>query len=276
MNYIEVNWKVAPVIPFREILTVYLADIGFESFVDTEDGLLAYIPIDLLAEENLHQLQQTMKDMESDCSFSLQEIQQQNWNAEWESQFSPIEVSAECRVRAPFHEVIPVKYDLIIEPKMSFGTGHHATTFLMLDQMLKMDFSGKAVLDMGSGTGVLAFLAEKMGAARIDAIDIDGWAFENCVENAERNGCHKTQVIKGGAEQIQQQYDVIIANINRNILVQDGQVYMDHLMLGGTLLLSGFYEEDQSILKEAFSSLRFIQSQVKDGWCMMELSKDEH
>ncbi len=276
MNYTEVRWTVNPLIPFREILTVYLADAGFDSFVDVEEGVWAYIPSDLLVEENLLELVQTMKEMEAECTFTLQEIEQQNWNAEWESQFCPIEVSAECRVRAPFHEGIPVKYDLIIEPKMSFGTGHHATTFLMLDQMLKMDFSGKAVLDMGSGTGVLAFLAEKMGAARIDAIDIDDWAFENCVENAERNGCHITQVIKGGAEQIQQQYDVIIANINRNILVQDGQVYMDHLMPGGTLLLSGFYEEDQSILKEAFSSLRYIQSQVKDGWCMMELSNDEH
>ena len=136
-----------------------------------------------------------------------------------------------------------------------------------------MDFSGKAVLDMGSGTGVLAFLAEKMGAARIDAIDIDDWAFENCVENAERNGCHKTQVIQGGADRIEDQYEVIIANINRNILVQDGAVYCAHLLPGGSLLLSGFYEEDQSILKEAFSQLTFVQSKVKDGWCMMEFRK---
>jgi ribosomal protein L11 methyltransferase len=276
MNYTEVRWTVNPLIPFREILTVYLADAGFDSFVDFEEGVLAYIPSELLVEESLLQLAQTMKEMEAECTFTHQEIEQQNWNAEWESQFSPIDVSEECRVRAPFHEATPVKYDLIIEPKMSFGTGHHATTFLMLDQMLKMDFIGKAVLDMGSGTGVLAFLAEKMGAERIDAIDIDDWAFENCIENAERNGCHKTQVIKGGAEQIQKQYDVIIANINRNILVQDGAIYTEHLLSKGTLLLSGFYEEDQAILKEAFSSLHFVQSQLKDGWCMMEFCKNEN
>jgi len=276
MNYVEVRWTVNPLIPFREILTVYLADVGFDSFVEVEEGVLAYIPSHLLVEEQLHQLVQSMKDMEAECSFTHQEIEQQNWNAEWESQFSPIEVSEDCRVRAPFHEAVTVKYDLIIEPKMSFGTGHHATTFLMLDQMLKMNFQSQRVLDMGSGTGVLAFLAEKMEALAIDAIDIDDWAFENCKENAERNGCHKTQIIQGGAEQIQQQYDVIIANINRNILVQDGNVYMDHLMSGGTLLLSGFYEEDQSILKAAFSNLRFVQSNVKEGWCMMEFHKDEN
>jgi ribosomal protein L11 methyltransferase len=267
---------VSPLIPFREILTVHLAELTFDSFVDTEDGVLAYAPVGDWNESALDEIVKSMRAMEAEVAYSIQEIEQQNWNAEWESQFSPIDVSEECRVRAPFHEATPVKYDLIIEPKMSFGTGHHATTFLMLDQMLKMDFIGKAVLDMGSGTGVLAFLAEKMGAERIDAIDIDDWAFENCIENAERNGCHKTQVIKGGAEQIQKQYDVIIANINRNILVQDGAIYTEHLLSKGTLLLSGFYEEDQAILKEAFSSLHFVQSQLKDGWCMMEFCKNEN
>jgi ribosomal protein L11 methyltransferase len=273
MNYYEVKWVVSPLIPFREILTVHLAELTFDSFVDTEDGVLAYAPVGDWNESALDEIVESMRAMEAEVAYSIQEIEQQNWNAEWESQFSPIEVSEECRVRAPFHEATPVKYDLIIEPKMSFGTGHHATTFLMLDQMLKMDFQGKSVLDMGSGTGVLAFLAEKMGAEKIDAIDIDDWAFENCVENAARNGCHKTQVIRGGAERIEDHYEVIIANINRNILVQDGAVYCAHLLPGGSLLLSGFYEEDQSILKEAFSQLTFVQSKVKEGWCMMEFRK---
>jgi ribosomal protein L11 methyltransferase len=143
----------------------------------------------------------------------------------------------------------------------------------MLTEMLTMDWNGKSVLDMGSGTGVLAFLAEKAGAESIDAIDIDDWAFENAIENAERNQCPKTKVILGGAEKIERNYDVIIANINRNILVKDGEVYTNHLSSGGHLLLSGFYQEDQPILLEAFVSFELFNSRVKDGWCMLHLIK---
>ncbi len=273
MNYSEVNFTIDPLIPNREILTVYLADMAFDSFVETDNGLQAYAPTNELDMGALQSAVDTVMQMGAAITFSVQEIEQQNWNATWESQFDPIEVSDSCRVRAPFHEDKGLPFELIIEPKMSFGTGHHATTFLMLTEMLTMSWTGKKVLDMGSGTGVLAFLAEKSGAESIDAIDIDDWAFENAIENAARNNCPKTKVILGGAECITDQYDVIIANINRNILVKDGGVYATHLNQGGSLLLSGFYEEDQPILLEAFSGFQLNNIRVKDGWCMLHLIK---
>jgi ribosomal protein L11 methyltransferase len=273
VNYIEVKFQINPVLPYREVLTVYLADIDFESFVEEEDGLTAYIQKDLWDENRMALIIENWNVEDCEVSYQWKEIEQQNWNAEWESQFEPIDVSPECRVCAPFHQQLGVQYELIIEPKMSFGTGHHATTHLMLAEMLTMDLSGKKVLDMGSGTGVLAILAEKKGALELDAIDIDEWAFENCNENALRNGCSKIQSIQGGAEKITQHYDVILANINRNILTRDGAIYWSHLKNGGHLLLSGFYEQDVPILTNAFPESTIIKQAIKDGWCMLHLIK---
>lgn len=273
MNYTEVNFNISPLIPHREILTVYLADLAFDSFVETDNGLQAYVQSQDLNVDALNHAVEAVRAMNATIDFEIQEIEQQNWNATWESQFDPIEVSEICRVRAPFHEDKGLPFELIIEPKMSFGTGHHATTFLMLTEMLTMNWSNQTVLDMGSGTGVLAFLAEKSGAAIIDAIDIDDWAYENAIENAARNQCPKTQVILGGAEKIQRTYDTIIANINRNILVNDGGVYAAHLPSGGHLLLSGFYQEDQDILLTAFAGFELSNVRVKEGWCMLHLIK---
>ncbi len=273
MNYIEVKFNIQPVLPFRDVLTVYLADIDFESFVEEENGLLAYIPKDAWDENRMELVIENWNVEDCELSYEWKEIEQENWNAQWESQFEPIEVSLECRVCAPFHEKKGVKYELIIEPKMSFGTGHHATTHLVLSEMLNMSLQGQRVLDMGSGTGVLAILAEKMGADYIDAIDIDEWAFENCNENALRNGCSKIQSIQGGAEKITQQYDIILANINRNILSRDGAIYWSHLNNGGHLLLSGFYEQDVPILTNAFPEATVIKQVAKDGWCMLHLIK---
>lgn len=273
MNYTEVNFNISPLIPHREILTVYLADLAFDSFVETDNGLQAYVQSQDLNVDALNHAVEAVRAMNATIDFEIQEIEQQNWNATWESQFDPIEVSEICRVRAPFHEDKGLPFELIIEPKMSFGTGHHATTFLMLTEMLTMNWSNQIVLDMGSGTGVLAFLAEKSGAAIIDAIDIDDWAYENAIENATRNQCPKTQVILGGAEKIVRHYDTIIANINRNILVKDGAVYSAHLSSGGHLLLSGFYQEDQDILLAAFAEFELSNVRVKEGWCMLHLIK---
>jgi ribosomal protein L11 methyltransferase len=273
VNYIEVKFNIQPVLPFRDVLTVYLADIDFESFVEEENGLLAYIPKDAWDENRMELVIGNWNVEDCELSYEWKEIEQENWNAQWESQFEPIEVSLECRVCAPFHEKKGVKYELIIEPKMSFGTGHHATTHLVLSEMLNMSLHGQRVLDMGSGTGVLAILAEKMGADYIDAIDIDEWAFENCNENALRNGCSKIQSIQGGAEKITQQYDIILANINRNILSRDGAIYWSHLNNGGHLLLSGFYEQDVPILTNAFPEATVIKQVAKDGWCMLHLIK---
>ncbi|MBM3428492.1 MAG: 50S ribosomal protein L11 methyltransferase, partial [Bacteroidetes bacterium] len=177
MNYTEVNFNISPLIPHREILTVYLADLAFDSFVETDNGLQAYVQSQDLNVDALNHAVEAVRAMNATIDFEIQEIEQQNWNATWESQFDPIEVSDICRVRAPFHVDKGLPFELIIEPKMSFGTGHHATTFLMLTEMLTMNWTNQTVLDMGSGTGVLAFLAEKSGAAIIDAIDIDDWAY---------------------------------------------------------------------------------------------------
>jgi ribosomal protein L11 methyltransferase len=273
VNYIEVKFQINPVIPYRDVLTVYLADIDFESFVEEEDGLTAYIQKDAWDENRMALIIENWNVENCEVNYQWKEIAQQNWNAQWESQFEPIEVSDDCRVCAPFHDKTNVPFELIIEPKMSFGTGHHATTHLMLSEMLTMDFTDKKVLDMGSGTGVLAILAEKKGASSLDAIDIDEWAFENCNENALRNNCSKIQSIQGGAEKINQRYDIILANINRNILTRDGSIYWEHLVAGGHLLLSGFYEQDVPILMKAFPSGKPIQQTVKEGWCMLHLTK---
>lgn len=279
MNYYEVKMQITPVFPLRDIFLQALADIGFESFTEEEYGLLAYVPEASWDEVGLKNMIDAVVDgynqgnedanqfAQVDSKFTI--IPAQNWNAEWESQFDPIEVTQECRVKAPFHSSTGVRFEIEIEPKMSFGTGHHATTWLMMRESMDLDLDSKAVLDMGCGTAVLAILAEKKGAASVLAIDIDEWAFENSVENVERNGCKLIEVVQGGAEDIHGNFDVILANINRNILVRDGLSYLEHLNANGLLLLSGFYEEDAPILQEAFSALTFLRSRVKDGWCML-------
>ena len=196
-----------------------------------------------------------------------------NWNEEWEKNFEPIEVDNTCRVRAPFHEYKEVQYDIVIEPKMSFGTGHHETTFMVIQHLLETDVTGKKTLDMGCGTAILAILAEMKGAQPIDAIDIDNWCYLNSIENAERNNCKHISVYEGDASLLPgRTYDVIIANINRNILLNDMQVYVDCLNPGGTLLLSGFYEEDIPAIDESCSSkgLKLIKKHQKNNWVALK------
>src|SRR5690554_802299 len=188
MNYIEYIFKVAPLQPGTEILIAELGYAGFESFVETEEGVTAYIQKDEWNDAILEEIN-ILDSKEFEISFSQSEIEQVNWNSEWEKNFDPIEVDGKCTVRAPFHPQKNFEYEIVIEPKMSFGTGHHETTFMMLQFILENDFNGKTVLDMGCGTAVLAILAEMRGASKIDAIDIDEWCYENSVENIERNNC---------------------------------------------------------------------------------------
>jgi len=201
-------------------------------------------------------------------------IVDQNWNAQWESSFEPIIVDEQCLIRAPFHAVEKTyPYTITIEPKMSFGTGHHATTHLIVSAMLPMDCSDKVVLDMGCGTGVLAILAEMRGSTRIDAIDIDEWAFENTLENVERNGCKHIRTIRGGAEAIpaDARYDLILAKINRNILTRDMAHYVRHMNPGASILFSGFYESDQPEIRACAEALglQFVESRARQEWTMM-------
>jgi ribosomal protein L11 methyltransferase len=274
MNYCEVRFVLNPLLPAREVLTAELAERGFESFVDQEDGLSAYIPQEAFAESLLEGL------MAADIpgqviTHTTSIIQDENWNALWESSFDPIVVDQQCIIRAPFHNVAEkYAFDIIIEPKMSFGTGHHDTTHLIISRMLQLGFEGLSVLDMGCGTGVLAILAEKKGAAGGDAIDIDDWAYENTIENFSRNGCSRFRAIKGGAEAIPAgaHYDVVLANINRNILTRDMRHYAAVLKPGGRILFSGFYASDFPEIDQAATAagLTFHKQATRAEWCMLE------
>ena len=268
MIYLEYQFSIAPLEPAREILIAELGQLGFESFIETESGVLAYIlqeDASGLSFEDLF----ILKNENFQITWTHKEIAQQNWNAEWEQNFHPITVGESCRVRAPFHQKEPVDYDIVIEPKMSFGTGHHETTYMMLKQILAHDFKDKTVLDMGSGTGVLAILAEMRGARAVDAIDIDEWCYENAMENTARNLCSKITVEQGDVRLIEERkYDIILANINRNILLQDIPKYSRSLNKGGILFLSGFYLGDLSAInvKCAEHGLEFDKNLEKNRW----------
>ena len=273
MNYVEVTAILQPLLPAREVLVVELAERGFESFVETDQGVKAYIQEPDFAPQLLEDLMTAdIPDQRLDITTVV--IVDQNWNAQWESNFDPIIVDEQCLIRAPFHEVEKqYPYTITIEPKMSFGTGHHATTHLIVSAMLPMDCAVKTVLDMGCGTGVLAILAEMRGSMAIDAIDIDEWAFENTLENIERNGCKHIRTMRGGAEVIpaDARYDLILANINRNILTRDMHAYVACMKPGASILFSGFYESDQPEIRACAEGLglKFVESRARNEWTMM-------
>ena len=268
-TYIEYTFKVTPLQPGTEILIAELGQAGFESFVENEEGVQAYIQKEDWHEAILDPLF-ILKSSEFEVTFQQQEIAQINWNQEWEKNFTPIVVGDACAVRAPFHKPFNVPYEIVIEPKMSFGTGHHETTFMMLQHILGTDCQGKKVLDMGCGTAVLAILAEMKGASALDAIDIDEWCVENSNENLQRNKCSRTTTILGGVEAIptSEKYDIIIANINRNILLDQMETYASVLGVGGQLFLSGFYREDLPLITDCCNKLGldFVQKKEKNNW----------
>ena len=246
--------------------------VGFESFVESETGIIAYIQEVDWYEDILSSIQ-ILSSNDFSISYTVETIEQVNWNAEWETNFKPILVDDRCMVRAPFHDKGEVEFDIIIEPKMSFGTGHHETTHMMIQHILDHDFTNKSVLDMGCGTGVLAILAEKRGARSIDAIDIDHWCFENSNENVERNDCKNIRVFEGDASLLSgKSYDVIIANINRNILLNDLKTYVACLNRDGELYLSGFYSEDIPVIENACAShmLKLVKKLERNNWVALK------
>ncbi len=266
--YVEYTFTVQPTQPWNDILASDLGALGFESFMETDEGLLAYVQKDLDHDDLLKDLELLQNDL-VEIAFAKADIPATNWNHEWESNFEPILVQDRCEVRAPFHPGHDTEFDIVIEPKMSFGTGHHQTTHMMLEHLLELDVQDQKVLDMGSGTGVLAILAQMRGATTVDAIDIDTWCFENALENVERNNADQVTVILGGAEQlVDKYYDTIIANINRNILLADIPTYAKCLSSGGRLLLSGFYEADLEAIKAACIAvgLDYESHKKKDDW----------
>ncbi len=270
--YIAYHFTIAPTELGSEILLAELQDTAFETFEETNKGLSAYVQKSLHTQDILSDVMILDND-EFTISYEIEEIETVNWNEEWEKNFSPIAVGEECYIRAPFHESKNVTYEIVIEPKMSFGTGHHQTTYMMLRHLLETDLVGKKTLDMGCGTAVLAILAEMKGAQPIDAIDIDNWCYLNSIENVERNNCNQITVIEGDASLLEgKKYDVIIANINRNILLNDMKTYASCLSTGGLLFLSGFYEEDIPFIDESCQQNR-LQLQAKhqkDNWVALK------
>lgn len=266
--YVEYNFKIEPQQPASDILIAELGEAGFESFVENEEGVLAYIQKADWNDAILKDVQ-VFDNENFKIDFSLKEIEQENWNATWEQNFDPIQVGNQCVVRAPFHEKPATEYDIVIEPKMSFGTGHHETTHMMLQFILAHDFEGKSVLDMGSGTGVLAILAAMKGASHVDAIDIDNWCYLNAKENVERNNCEHITVKEGDSSLLGSlKYDIILANINRNILLNDLPKYAECLKKGGKLFLSGFYSEDIPAISAKCGelNLEFEKNIEKNNW----------
>jgi len=266
--YIGYTFDISPRVPGTEILIAELGYAGFESFVENEAGVIAYIQKPEWNANILNGIYILTND-EFTITYTSEEIEQVNWNKEWENNFQAIEVDGKCAVRAPFHEKTNVEFDIIIEPKMSFGTGHHETTHMMIQHILKLDVVERSVLDMGCGTGILAILAEMRGAKTLDAIDIDNWCYLNTTENIERNNCHRIKAYEGEASLlVGKRYDVIIANINRNILLKDIATYASCLNKNGTLLLSGFYVEDIPLISEecAKNKLKFVENIERNNW----------
>jgi len=275
INYIGYSFTVFPKEPATEILIAQLGFAGFESFVENEDGVTAYIQEGDWNAAILEDIQILNSD-EFEISYVEEVIEQINWNSEWEKNFEPIQVDNLVSIRAPFHENPNLKYDIVIEPKMSFGTGHHETTHMMVQQLLALDLTNKKVLDMGCGTGILAIFAEMKGANPIDAIDIDNWCYLNSIENIERNNCHHISVFEGDATLLKnQKYDVIIANINRNILINDMEAYMNCLSKEGTILFSGFYKEDIPFIDAEVSKYGFKLEKTfeRNNWVSLKYTK---
>jgi len=270
--YLGYHFTVEPRELGSEILVAELGEKPFESFVETEFGVIAYIQKHLWSEDILEDIF-LLNSPEFTVSYKIEEIDQVNWNEEWEKNFEAIDVDGKCHVRAPFHPKTNAEFDIVIEPKMSFGTGHHETTHMMIQHLLEMDVTNKKTLDMGCGTAILAILAEMKGAHPIDAIDIDNWCYLNSIENAERNNCHHISVYEGDADLLKgKKYDLIIANINRNILLNDMQQYVDCMNENAILLLSGFYEEDIPVIDASCTEkgLTYLKKFQRNNWVSLK------
>ena len=270
--YIEVAVKVEPLEPFRDLFIAQLGALGFESFSENQEGFEAYI---IKQDFDRESLQGALEWEGIASSFTVSEIEQVNWNAEWENNFDPIEVDGRVYIRAPFHEEKPgFEYPMLIEPKMSFGTGHHQTTHMMIQWLLETDTAGHEVLDMGCGTGILGILAEMRGASRVHGIDVDTWCIENTLENAQRNQSKMTASL-GGAEAIKGTYDTICANINLNVLLADMKSYVHALKKGGTIFFSGFYQENIPALRQAAEEqgLSYVGVKEREQWRSVKMVK---
>ncbi len=275
MNYIQYIFLVTPVNPGSEILIAHLSELNFESFVNTETGFEAYI-------QKQNENEQAVQNLQFEAfnyTYTRKEIEQQNWNALWEESFNPVEVNSDLLIRAQFHQSNSAfKHQIIITPKMSFGTGHHDTTWLMCYHLLKSNVQNKNVIDIGSGTGILAILAHKLKASHIVGIDIDEWSIENAKENAQLNNTSnitfKLETIETHIQQ-NTSFDVALANINKNTLLKEKQHYYNILKNEGLLFISGFFKFDILELRIAFETVGFtyVLEDIKNDWATLQFKK---
>ncbi len=271
MQYVKVTFPVTAE-DASDMLTALLADAGYDGFEEKENELLAYIPTENFDQDELDRISG-----QTGSTYTVEQIPEQNWNALWESNFDPVIVGDLCTVRAEFHNIeVSTPYDIVITPKMSFGTGHHATTQLMMLLMKEVSFKDKSVLDFGTGTGVLAILAELLGADEVLAIDNDEWSAENARENVARNHCSRIEVKQGSLEDTGElKTDIILANINRNILLQYMGSLYQKLEADGTILMSGLLVEDEQVIMEAAIGAGFVFSRilVQGNWIALIFNK---
>ncbi|MCI5055444.1 MAG: 50S ribosomal protein L11 methyltransferase [Flavobacteriales bacterium] len=278
-QFIEFSFTIDPLKPFDEILMAELAELSFDSFVETDNGIKAYISLENLDPIAFDKLG-VFRNKEVNISHTQKLMPQENWNKKWEENFDPINVDGRCNVRALFHEKLQVEFDIVIQPKMSFGTGHHATTFLMLREILSLKLEGKTVLDLGCGTGVLGILAAQKKASNVKLIDIDSWAVENTKENLVLNEgtiIGQTFVEKGDIANLNksEKFDVIFANINRNVLLEQMHLYSHHLMDNGLLLLSGVLSEDDALMRAKCDEqgLGLLSAHEHNNWLQYTFKK---
>ena len=276
MNYIEASFKIEPSNPGTEILIAQLSLIGYESFMETEDGVHAYIQepaFELVQLQGLPILEMSGFEV----SFTHQLVPEQNWNKVWESNYDSVLIKEKVYIRAPFHnEMENIPFSILINPKMSFGTAHHETTSSMIELMLDEDMKQSSVLDMGCGTGVLAILSELMGAKSVLAIDNDEWAYNNSLENIRNNKCKNISVLHGDSSLLEnERFDFILANINRNILIENIPIYSKHLKEGGFILLSGFYNSDLDHIEAITQKAGLVLESKKEqnNWLAVKFKK---
>ena len=276
MEYIEVDIKIEKSEVFSDIVVARLNEIEFETFLENDNGVRCYIQATLFDKKKLDIELDKIKQY-TKLNFNINHVAQKNWNEEWEKNFKPVQINSHCLIRSEFHNNSGnFKDEIIITPKMSFGTGHHETTFLMINELYNLDLNDKSILDMGSGTGVLSIVASKNGAKQVVGIDIDEWAFQNSIDNAKLNNTENISFLHGDINLIENQdFDIILANINRNIIEKDIDGYYNLLIDKGDLLISGFLEEDVDFIINLSINNRFnvINKKNKGQWSMVHLRK---
>jgi ribosomal protein L11 methyltransferase len=273
-TYTEVRIWAHP--ELSEILMAELGELPYDTFTEEIDGLNAYIETEFFDEKALQDILAPYQN-QGEIRYQLSEIEKENWNETWESNYEPIEVAQQCRVRASFHASDPMfLYEIVINPKMSFGTGHHETTSMMLEHQLDVDHQHKKVLDVGCGTGILAIMAAKRGAAFVSAFDIEEWAAENSRENCQLNDCQSVVKVRQGImeEEPADQFEIVLANINRHILLRDMALYCQYLAPEGKLLMSGFYADDLPDIRQCAKDLGLKQERIleKNNWIAVVFS----